>query len=87
MRKYRGVSTIYINRYAALFCCLHEFMGCDPQEMTRNVIIKLNKIQHYFFGRKISTRDIFDDPKVMSDRRSRIDRFTHLRELRESRAR
>ena len=84
MRRYRGVSTIYINRYNALFRCLHEFIDCDPQEMAMNIIRKPGKIQHCFYDREISRCNIFNDPKVMANRSKRIDYFSHQRELKES---
>ena len=84
MRKYRGVSTIYIDRYNALFRCPHEFMGCALQEMAVNIIRRLGKIQHCFYEREISSRDIFDDAQVMANRNKRIDCFTRQRELKVS---
>jgi len=38
LRRFRGVSSIYINQYASLFSLRREFIGCDLQEMALEVI-------------------------------------------------
>ncbi len=72
MRKYRGVSTIYLNRYAALFHYVHKFRDCDKQEMALLILKRLNSIQHYFFDRMMHINGIFADPQVMKHRATKV---------------
>ena len=72
MRRYRGVSTIYLNRYAALFHFVHKYRDCDKQEMTLLILKVLNRVQHYFFDRMMYIKEIFADPQVMEHRASKV---------------
>ena len=56
---YRGVSSKYINRYAALFCVMRECRGMDRTEIVIHVLKKLRKKCDCFFIRQISTDDVF----------------------------
>ena len=79
MRKYRGVSTINLNRYAAMFYYMHKYTSCDAQELTLLILRDLSQIQYYFYEREMYTVGIFDDPKVMAHRERRVSRFTQRR--------
>ena len=46
MKKYRGVSTIYLNRYASLFHFVHKYKDCDKQEITLLILKRLSRVQH-----------------------------------------
>ena len=83
-KTYHGVSTIYLNRYAALMHYAHQLCSCDAQEKTLMLLKVLGKIQFYFFGREIQVKGIFNDPLVMSHRRDMVSEFDqreHRREL------
>ncbi len=79
MKKYRGVSTIYLNRYAAMFYMMHKFASCGIQEMTLMILKGLSHIQHYFFYHQQDTVGIFDDPLVMEHRSDRVSAFDQMR--------
>ena len=83
-KTYHGVSTIYLNQYAALMYYAHQLCSCDAQEKTLMLLKVLGKIQFYFFGREIQVKGIFNDPLVMSHRRDMVSEFDqreHRREL------
>lgn len=72
MRRYRGVSTIYLNRYASLFHFIHKYRSCDLQEMALLILKRLSNIQHYFYVHMMHTEEIFDDPQVMENRKAKL---------------
>ena len=74
-RNYRGVATVYINRYAALFSILQQYAGCDLQEIILKLIQKISKYMHYFFVRDIRDKDIFEDPTAIYERKGMADHF------------
>ena len=65
---YRGVSTIYINRYAVLFALKQKYIGYDTQEIILKIRKSLRKIKQYFFIKDLQTTHIFDEPTVMAHR-------------------
>ena len=65
---YRGVASIYINRYAVLFALKQKYIGYDIQEIVLKVIKSLRKIKQFFFIKDLQTTHIFDDPAVMVHR-------------------
>lgn len=65
---YRGVATVYINRYATLFALKQKYIGYDTQEIVLKVKKSLRKISQYFFIRELSVTHIFDEPTVMAHR-------------------
>ena len=79
MRRYRGVSTIYLNRYAALFHFAHKFRDCDAQERTLLILRELHNIHHYFYDRQMHSTGIFDDPQVMDHRSSKVSIWYQIR--------
>jgi transposase-like protein len=74
-RNYRGVATVYINRYAALFSIWQQYAGCDLQEIILKLIQKISKYMHYFFVRDIRDKDIFEDPTAIYERKGMADHF------------
>ena len=56
---YRGIASIYINRYAALFCVMRECRSMDRTEIIIHVLKKLRKKCDCFFIRHISSDDVF----------------------------
>ena len=65
---YRGVASIYINRYAVLFALKQKYIGYDIQEIVLKVIKSLRKIKQFFFIKDLQTTHIFDEPTVMVHR-------------------
>lgn len=67
IRRYRNVSSIYINRYAALFTLQQKCIGMDLQEIALKVVQWLRK-RTQFFRVSDMRRKIFDDPYIMAVR-------------------
>lgn len=65
---YRGVASIYINRYASLFTLKQKYIGYDTQEIVLKIRKALGKIQQYFFVKDLQSTHIFDEPTVMAHR-------------------
>ena len=86
MRRYRGVSTIYLNRYAALFHFVHKFRDCDKQELTLLILKRLSRVQHYFFDRMMYIRGIFADSQVMEHRASKVSIWDQRRNRKQMRS-
>lgn len=57
--RYKGVSTKYINRYAALFNFQREFADMDDIEYLLIIRARLRKCLIFFYIRQISNEDIF----------------------------
>ena len=74
-RNYRGVSTVYVNRYAALFSTWQKYAGCDLQEIVLKLIQKISEHIHYFFVRDIRDKGIFEDPTAIYERERMADHF------------
>ena len=74
LRSYRNVSSIYINRYAALFALRQRYFGCDTQEIVLKVIRWLRGRRQYFYRKEESTR-IYKDEYVMEKRKGLISTF------------
>ena len=70
-RKARGVNSIYINRYMALWKYAYNNRGMDSTEMTMKLLGEFGKKQQYVYTRELFTRNIFDDPYVMEKRKGR----------------
>jgi hypothetical protein len=64
LKKYRNMSTIYINRYNALFALRHEFTGMDLPEIGTAVYRKLRGKVRCFFERQPQI-NIFSDPAAL----------------------
>lgn len=71
IKKYRNVSTIYVNRYNALFSLRQKFAGCDIQEALIQVLRWLRKKTVYFYQRQIK-ENIFDDPRALEERSNKM---------------
>lgn len=71
IRKYRNVSSIYINRYAALFALRQKTVGMDLQEIALKFIAWMRPRCQYFRTKDIQ-KDIFNDPAVMTERKNRM---------------
>lgn len=67
----RNVSTVYINRYNALFSLRHKLAGEDVQEIVINTLRFLHKHVQYFFQRQQHT-NIFRDPYALKCREGLI---------------
>lgn len=67
IRRYRNVSSIYINRYVALFTLQQKCIGMDLQEIALKVVQWLRK-RTQFFRVSDMRRKIFDDPCIMAVR-------------------
>jgi transposase-like protein len=67
IRQYRNVSSIYLNRYVALFAFRQAMTGCDLQEAVLRIIGWMKNRSQYFFVNDIH-RKIFRDPAVMAAR-------------------
>ena len=76
-RNYRGVATVYINRYAALFSIWQKYAGCDLQEIILKLIRQISEHIHYFFVRDIRDKDIFEDPTAIYERKRMADHFVN----------
>lgn len=59
-RRYRGVATKYINRYAALFNMQRECRDMDQTECLLYIRKRLRKKRIYFYIRQLSRISIFD---------------------------
>lgn len=64
-RHYRGVATVYINRYANLFSLKQKFLGYDIQEIVLKVIKVLHKHMQFFLIKNLKDTHLFYDPAVM----------------------
>ena len=64
IRKYRNVSSIYINRYADLFALKQKTAGMDLQEIALKVIAWIRKGCHQFKTADIQ-KNIFREPSVI----------------------
>ena len=51
--------TQYCSQYCALFALVHEYMGCDLQEIAHSINTRLRKIRNYFCIREIKTKNLF----------------------------
>ena len=71
IRKYRNVSSIYINRYAALFALKQKTVGMDLQEIALKVITWIRQRCQYFRAIDIQ-KEIFRDPSVIEERKNRM---------------
>lgn len=58
-KKYNGVSTKYINRYASLFTLVREYAGCDGQEILLSIKKRFHDIVDYFRVVDMRWKDIF----------------------------
>ena len=58
-KRYKGVASKYINRYAALFTMQRECRDMDSMETLIYIKRKLKKTKCYFYIRQITTLDIF----------------------------
>lgn len=66
-RETRNVSTIYANRYNALYALRQKYAGQDIQEAVIDILRWLrSKIQYHFIRQQ--QEDIFDDPAAMKYR-------------------
>lgn len=65
--KCRNVSTIYTNRYNALFSLRHKYSGEDIGDVLISIKRKLHQKVQYFYRREMQ-KHIFDDPAVMEVR-------------------
>lgn len=59
MRKYRGVSAVYSDRYANMLSYIYDHRSMGTQELRSNMIRDLNGHQMYFFIKDIMKKDVF----------------------------
>lgn len=69
IRRYRGVSTIYINRYSALFSLKQQYSGKSLSEMMCSLKARLKSKSQYFLQVEAMYHKIFDDPDAMDARK------------------
>lgn len=69
VRQYRGVNSIYINRYAALYSLRQRYTGCDSKEILLKVLKQLKLQINYFYQRQLTDEHIFKDEHVMNARK------------------
>ena len=69
MRRYRGVSSIYINRYNALSSLKQKYLGYDTKEIILKLLVSFRKDIHYFYQRQMKEK-IFDDPHILEKRKN-----------------
>lgn len=67
-RKYRNVSSIYINRYNALYSLRQRYLGYDTKEIVLKLFTKLRKMKHFFYQKQINKDDLFCDSYVLKAR-------------------
>ena len=67
-RRYRGVSTVYLNRYANLFTIKQQYRDYDTQEILIILLGKFRKVRQYFFVRELMDTHLFEEPRVMAVR-------------------
>ena len=58
--KYCGVASKYLNRYAALFVLVREYLGCDSQEILLSIKKRLHQISDFFRIVDMKSEDLFD---------------------------
>lgn len=71
IRQYRNVSSIYINRYAALFSLQQRFAGFGLEEIVLTVVKWLRTKCQYFRVRDMH-HSIFTDKNVMNQRENTL---------------
>ena len=71
IRQYRNVSSIYINRYAALFSLQQRFAGFEPKEIVLTVVKWLRNKCQYFRVADMH-HSIFADKYVMNQRKNTL---------------
>lgn len=59
IRTYRGVNTIYADRYAGLFSYIYDHRNMETSELRTTMIQELNRHQMYFYVKDIMRKDIF----------------------------
>ena len=66
IRKYRGVNTVYADRYASLISYAYDHRGNVVEEKRTSMLCDLNKRQLYFYVRDITETDILriDDDQL-----------------------
>ena len=82
MRRYRGVSSIYINRYNALSSLKQKYLGYDTKEIILKLLVSFRKNIHYFYQRQMKEK-IFTDPHVIEAREGLYPAFGIARLLKE----
>ena len=68
IRKYRGVSTIYADRYAGMISFFYNLRGKCLSEKRTSLIRELNRHQMYFYVKDIMTKNIFEAEKDLAVR-------------------
>mgnify|MGYP004628048419 FL=1 len=58
-KKYGGVASKYLNRYAALFVLVREYSGCDVQEILLSIKKRMHQITDFFRIVDMKSEDLF----------------------------
>jgi len=58
-RGYNGVASKYINRYAALFTLVREYLGCDAQEILLSIKKRMHQTVDFFRIVDMKKEDLF----------------------------
>ena len=58
-KKYGGVASKYLNRYAALFVLVREYSGCDVQEILLSIKKRMHQITDFFRIVDMKSKDLF----------------------------
>ena len=58
-KRYGGVASKYLNRYAALFVLVREYSGCDVQEILLSIKKRMHQITDFFRIVDMKSEDVF----------------------------
>ena len=59
IKKYRGISALYSDRYANMISYIYDHRSMGVQELRTKMIQDLNKHQMYFYVKDIMNKDVF----------------------------